>query len=265
MKCVYGCRNTNKEGDFLKIEKIRIHHHGRIVHGLKYLPEGEKKWPMVIFSHGYNGSKMDFVPTAEWLAGQGIGSFCYTFCGGSKMDESKYPTTKMTIFSEKEDLLAVFDAVCGWETTEKENIFVFGGSQGGLVTALAAEERKDKVKGMILLYPALCIADDWNTRFHNESDIPDELEVWGMNLGRIFFESLRGFDPFEHIGTYDGPVLIMHGNQDQVVPLETSRRAGTLYANVEMKLFSGEGHGFSEQGTKRMEQELLEFLKKHIT
>ena len=58
----------------------------------------------------------------------------------------------MTIFTEKEDLLAVVDALSEKEELDSKNLFLFGGSQGGLVSALTAEEIKDKVRGLVLLF-----------------------------------------------------------------------------------------------------------------
>ena len=103
---------------------------------------------------------------------------------------------------------------------------MFGGSQGGLISAMAAADRKDDVKGLILLYPAFCIADNWNSRFKREDDIPSKLELWGMELGNTFFRTLRGFDLHTYISRFERPVLIMHGDRDEVVhfPIVNRRR-----------------------------------------
>ena len=43
---------------------------------------------------------------------------------------------------------------------------------------------------------------------------------------------------------YDKPVLIIHGDDDQVVPIEYSREAEKRYKNVHLETISGAGHGF---------------------
>ena len=132
----------------MKKRELTIAHHGRDVHGYFYEPD-KKEYPLIIMSHVYNGHKSDFDISAEYFANNGIGAVCYTFCGGSVRDESGFHTTEMTLFTEEEDLCAVLDEVLTWDQVKKEEIFLFGGSQGGLISAMAAADRKDDVKGLI--------------------------------------------------------------------------------------------------------------------
>lgn len=224
---------------------ITIIHHGRVVRGYLILPENCEKCPLVIMSHGYNGSGAAFEKLAYYFACNGIGAFWYDFCGGSVNSRSSLATTSMTVFTEKEDLCAVLEAAKNWKEVDGDNIYLFGESQGGLVSALVAKEYEDDIKGLMLLYPALCIADNWNEKFVNESDIPDEFEFWGMRLGKKFFTSLRNFQTFEEIRGFRKRVLIMHGDKDPVVPLAYSQRAAKIYPNAGLEIFKGEGHGFS--------------------
>ncbi len=245
------------------VSEIKISGIERQIDGVLYLPKGEEKYPIVIFSHGYNGHKSDFDSTARYLAECGIGAISYNFCGGSIRDESGMPTTDMTLFTEKEDLLEVLAFVKNLEQVDKENIFTFGASQGGLVTALTVDDMSDEIKGMILLFPAFCIADDWNRHFLKIEDIPEEVELWGMKMGRGFFESIHGFDVFAHVGKYENNVLVMHGDQDLIVAMGYSERIVETYSKVHLEVFPGEGHGFTEAGTQRMTELLYNFVKEN--
>lgn len=247
-----------------KIQFVKISHNNRKVDGILYEPKGIDKYPIVIFSHGYNGYKTDFDSTAKYLVRKGIGAFSFTFCGGSTRDESGMATTEMTIFSEIEDLKAVISYVKNLSHVDSENIFTFGGSQGGLVTALTVDEMSDEIKGMVLLYPAFCIPENWTMRFPKKEDIPDEEMLWGMKLGRVFFETILGFDVYVHIGKFENPVLIMHGDKDTIVDKEFSQRVKQKFKNVRLEIFDGEGHGFSPEGTERMTQMLYDFIKENI-
>lgn len=242
------------------IKDIAVSHHNRTIDAVFYGPEGKERFPIVIFSHGYNGHKEDFAVSAKYFAANGIGAVCFTFCGGSTRDISGFPTTEMTLFTEKEDLNALIDEVKSWECVDKDHIYLFGGSQGGMVSALAAEERRTEIRGLILLYPALCIADDWNERFKNPEDIPDSETLWGMTLGRRFFESIRGFHIKDQIGGFAGRVLLMHGTEDRVVNIQRSVWASKQYADARLEMFQDEGHGFSEDGNRRMEAMALYFI-----
>ncbi len=245
------------------VESIKISHHNRTVDGILYMPQQEGMYPMVIFSHGYNGHKSDFDSTARYLAEHGICALSYTFCGGSTRDESGMPTTEMTLFTEKEDLQAVIAYVKNLKQVDTDNIFTFGASQGGLVAALTVDDMSDEIKGMILLFPAFCIADDWNRRFLKIEDIPEEVELWGMKMGRGFFESIHGFDVFSHVGNYENNVLVMHGDQDPIVAMGYSERIVETYPAVRLEVFPGEGHGFSDIGTQRMTELLYQFVQEN--
>ena len=244
----------------IRVKAVRVSHHDRHVDAVLYMPEQRGVYPIVIFSHGYNGHKSDFDESARFLAERGTAAICYTFCGGSSRDESGMATTDMTLFTEKEDLQAVIMYAKSLEEVDVDNIFAFGASQGGLVTALTVDNMDEDIKGMILLFPAFCIADDWNKRFPRMEDIPEEQELWGMTMGRHFFETIHGMDVFEHVGKYKNDILVIHGDIDPVVELGYSRRLETIYENVRLEVFVGEGHGFTAEGNQKMTQMLYKFV-----
>lgn len=244
----------------MKKSEVRLPEHGRELYGVLIEPEETGKYPAVIFSHGYNGSGRDFEQLGEYLADNGVAAFCYDFCGGSVNSRSSLATTDMTIFTEKEDLHSVLRYMKENRAVDADNIFLFGGSQGGLVSALAAAEANEDVRGLLLLFPAMCIADDWNKRFPEEKDIPGVQELWEMNLGRNFFVTLRGFDVYQHIIGYGRSVQVMYGENDPIVSLKYMERLKTVYPDMELEIFKGEGHGFSEEGNRRVAEMTLEFV-----
>ena len=240
---------------------IKISHNRREIYGVAYLPEIEKEYPIVIFSHGFNGTNRDFAMYGQYLAERGIGAYAFDFCGGSVSSKSTLKTNEMTIFTEKEDLSAVIEEVRTWEKVDKNNVFLFGGSQGGLVTALVAEEYEKETTGILLLFPAFCIAEDWTKRFPNYENIPEKVDLWGVTLGREFFQTIHKYDVYKNIGKYSKNVLIFHGDKDEIVSLDYSKKARDLYSNVKLEVFTGEGHGFSNTGNKKVVQMVEEFVK----
>jgi dipeptidyl aminopeptidase/acylaminoacyl peptidase len=241
---------------------VSIVHHDRRIYGVFYMPEEMKKAPpIVIFCHGFNGNYTNFSTENEYLASKGIASFSFDFCGGSVNTKSDLRTTEMTIFTEVDDLCAVIDYIKDLDRIDQNNIFLFGGSQGGLIAALTAEEYMEEVKGVILLFPAFCIPDDWNHRYPTLDSIPAMTEIWEVPLGRGFVEAVHGYDVFSHIGKYNKKVMMFHGIEDEIVPVEYSEKAVGLYQEAELAVFPGEGHGFSEQGNHRVIEMTYEFVK----
>lgn len=245
----------------IEMKDYVIKYDGKEIFGKLYEPAEEGTYGAVILSHGYNGSHNDFDTECKELARHGYVAYAYDFCGGSVNSKSSLNTTEMTIFTEKKDLLAVFDDIGNLEKVDKKRIFLFGGSQGGLVSALTAAELGSRVKALALYYPALNIPDDWRKNFKEEADIPEVYDFWGMKLGKNFFMSIRDFNTFEHIGEYSGNVLIVYGDKDMVVPFQAMEQAKKTYQNVELIVLNGEGHGFSPDGGKKALSYVLEFLK----
>lgn len=239
---------------------IEIKHHERVVRGCFLEPRNKENYPVIIFSHGYNGTGEGSRRIAEFMAQRGIGAVYYDFCGGSVNSKSDMDTTMMTLATEKEDLVAVFTEVMSWDKTDRKKVFLFGDSQGGMVTTLAAGELTGNVAAVILLYPAFCIADNWNERFPDDDDIPVEHEFWGMKLGKDFFLGLRNIDPYKVMDKLPEKVLIMHGDKDAAVPIKYSERAKKVMPNAVFKIFAGEGHGFSEEGYGQVIQETYQFV-----
>lgn len=161
-----------------------------------YKPKDEGKFPVIILSHGYNGKGADFDSECIFYAEHGYICYNFDFCGGSIYSKSSGKSTDMTIFTEKEDLLVVFDYIYEMDCIEKDHIYLFGGSQGGLVTALVAEEKATKIKAMALYYPAICIPDDWRNRFPELSSVPKTIDFWGLRLGEKYITSIHDFNFF---------------------------------------------------------------------
>ena len=244
----------------MRMEPIAISHHGRTVHGVFRVPEGDGPFPAVLMSHGYNGCMTDFDATAECLAEAGIASVAYTFCGGSTRDTSGYPTSQMTLFTEREDAIALLDWLKGHPQIDARHMILFGGSMGGLVSVLTAAERPGDVAGLALLFPALCVPDNWRERFPHVEDIPEAMDFWNLTLGRVFFTSMRELDVFSMLPALAQPTVIFQGDQDPIVPLTDSERAEKTFPNARLHVFPGEGHGFSPKSSGQVDALLRDFV-----
>ena len=73
--------------------------------------------------------------------------------------------TQMTVLTEAEDLTEVISQVQQMENVDSDQLFIQGESQGGFVGAYVAAQIPEKIKGLILWYPAFVIPDDAKRRF----------------------------------------------------------------------------------------------------
>ncbi len=154
-----GGKNNTKTYSY-RTEELYAYSGENQIYGVIYVPENaEEKLPAVIFSHGFGGNYRVGAQYAEILAENGYAVYCFDFCGGSPGSRSDGSTLEMSIFTEKDDLDAVIETIRGLDYIDGDNIFLMGSSQGGAVSAIAAAERKEDIRGMILLYPAFVLAD----------------------------------------------------------------------------------------------------------
>lgn len=253
-------KETEKK-ETIVVEELIIKDGEKEIYGKIYKPAKQGVYPAIILSHGYNGCNSDFIKECRYYAENGYVAYAYDFCGGSTKSKSSGQSTNMTIFTEKADLITVFNYIKTLDIVNEEEIFLFGGSQGGLVTALSCEELKSEVKAMILYYPALNIPDDWRNIFKSVEEIPDTYDFWGLKLGKNFFTSIRDFYTFDNIGGFDKNVLIIHGDKDEIVSLNYSEQAKNKYTNLELVVLPGEGHGFTPNGGTTAMNKVLAFMK----
>ncbi|MCR5744156.1 MAG: alpha/beta fold hydrolase, partial [Lachnospiraceae bacterium] len=244
----------------VKKEEYIVEHDGLQVYGRIFMPDAEGTFPAIILSHGYNGSADDWGLECNYYAQHGYVAYAYDFCGGSVNSRSSLKATEMTILSEKADLIAVFENISSLENVDKDRVYLMGGSQGGLVSALAAEELGSRVKAMILYFPAFCVPDNWTDMYASVDDITEVIEFWGMKLGKNFAVTVRDIDISTAIGGYEGSVIIMHGDQDAIVPLSYSQNIIKQYKKARLMLMPGEGHGFSPAGAQTAMENTLDFM-----
>lgn len=248
-----GCGGAGTAADTeqpaYEVREYSAERDGLRIYGELYLPIGaeEEKLPAVILSHSAALTGASMRSYCAGFAERGYIAYAFDFCGGSTQSRSDGETADMTIFTEKEDLNAVLTAVAQLGFVDENEIYLFGTSQGGLVSALTANDRAEDVAGMILLYPAFNIAElvqsasssSYSFAFSSSFPMPE--------TGEAFRETLLGFDVFEHIGNYGGRVLILHGTLDFIVPYSYSERAKEVYEHCELYPVEGASHGFNAE------------------
>ncbi|MGN1373281.1 MAG: alpha/beta hydrolase [Candidatus Coproplasma sp.] len=221
------------------VEEFYASRDGLNIYGKLYVPkEAEGKLPAVILSHSANLNADSMNLYAAGFAERGFVAYAFDFCGACSKSRSDGDTDDMTLFSEIADLKAVISTVSVLDNVDENNIYLFGTSQGGLVSALTAEECATQIKGEILLYPAF-----------NIPELVSMAGSWGSlgGYGQAFSDTLADYDVYEHIGSFYGNVLIIHGSSDFIVDKSYSERAAELYENCTLKIIDGANHGFNSE------------------
>lgn len=237
--------------------ELTIMHDGLSLYGEYYVPTGVTSPPLVIISHGFGETCSSTARIARALAEVGFATYAYDFAGGSPASRSDGSMLEMSVLTEKADLEAVLDHFL----PEYEDIFLLGDSQGGLVSALVAAERGDDISGLILFYPAFVIPDDARRTFSSFSDITDRSRIFGMSVGRRYYEDVYYMDPYKETSAYEGPVLIIHGDRDSIVPISYAERAAESYSSASLSVLAGAGHGFYGSALESACKQSASFIK----
>lgn len=248
--------------DIAQKELIIKQKNGKSIYGIVSNPDTKGKHGVAIISHGFNGTHhfgKDYFKTLNDL---GYAVYSFDFPCGSVNSKSDNNTMNMSVSDEKDALKEIVAYFRKQKDVDKNKIVLIGESQGGLVSALAASELKKQVSNLVLIYPALCIPDNWNERYPRVEDIPEVSEIWGVKLGKKFMMDIRNIKPFDIIGNYKGNVLIVHGTDDKVVPVDYSKRAQQTYQHAELKIIEKAGHGFNPRERLLSNQYVKDFLQK---
>ena len=226
----------------------------RIFGMMYYNSASSRKQPAVILSHSSSLTHEAMSGYALAIAKMGYAAYCFDFCGGSDKSKSDGKTDEMTVFTEVEDLRAVVKTVKSQANVEPSQVYLLGSSQGGLVSALLADECPDDFAGMILFYPAFNIPEmvkmfsgfgDWGDfgDFGNWGDFGDFGGM--MSMSEAYINSIKDFDVWSHIGKFSKPVCIIHGTADMIVPIANSEKAVGLYPSATLNKIEGANHGFN--------------------
>ncbi len=247
---------------------------GLTIRGTEYR-SANSKLPAAIVSHGFMANQNSVRHYTRHLAKLGYAAYSFDFNGGSAAgSKSAGRTTDMSVLTEVADLEAVIDYVLQLPYIDGDKgVVLMGCSQGGFVSALTAAKRKEQVSRLVLFYPALCIPDDARAgkmmfaKF-DPRNVPERINCGPMKLGRRYVTDVLDMDPYAEITPYPGPVLIVHGTDDNIVHPDYARCAYEAYSKrsgpkvlVRLEMIEGGDHGFSRRHDTLALENLDSFMK----
>lgn len=94
----------------------------------------------------------------------------------------------------------------------------------------------------------------------------DAFWLWSMQVGlKASFDCVRAFsetDMSEDLKKIDVPTLLIHGDDDQIVPIDDAARLSVkLVKNAQMKVYPGAPHGLTGTHKDAFNTDLLSFLR----
>jgi pimeloyl-ACP methyl ester carboxylesterase len=174
----------------------------------------------------------------------------------------------MTIEKELADARAVWDYVQSLPYVN--GVGLLGHSQGGVVASMAAGRLAAESmvpSGVVLIAPGSVIKEAcqggkfFNAKF-DPKDPPEYIRCWGLyKLGREYLVTTQQLDIYGTAAAYQGPVLILHGDRDGIVPMWCSERYLEAYgSHATLTVVEGENHTLTRR-RKQVIAHTVEFFK----
>ena len=240
---------------------------GKNLAGILHLPEQEKP-PLVIICHGFQGTKTDrkYVKLARRLTEEGILVLRFDFegCGDSEGDPKE-----LTVEREVSDLNSALRAVLKECDINSKRIAFIGGSLGGTIVTYLVEKFKIPAKALVLLAPAFNqkeLFENWYTK-KEIKEIKDKgfLTKGEKEIGKNYYLENKDKDYSFTLSRFSLPILIIHGEKDEDVPLEFSEKLSQKYKNITLKILSKANHKFNDFGSQeKLIKETVKWLKKYL-
>jgi dienelactone hydrolase/predicted lactoylglutathione lyase len=235
-------------------ERVRLEGaDGVTLGGYLFRPEaGNPPWPALVLLHGFGRNAWTERHLAELAAASGYKVLVLALRGwlGSEGDSDQG-------LRQPDDVVAAIDWLRRLPSVDPGRIGLIGASMGGQVALLAAA-RRPAIRCVAALFPPTDLEQWYLANPHMQPYLDDLDNAAG----------LRARSPVHHVDEIEAPVLLMHGDADENVPLEQSlRMTETLRAagkEAELLIVSGASHFFSVRENAIARQSLFAFLRQHL-
>jgi pimeloyl-ACP methyl ester carboxylesterase len=242
-----------------------INSRGDSLSGVFHHPESATIHGAVILCHGMESNKNSekLVWLGAALAGRGILALRFDF---SYAGESSGKFEDITYSGEVDDLRAAYALV---QSRQPGRIAILGSSMGGSVALLFAAEEPAIAALVTVAAPV------HPEQFPARTLTPKQIEQW-RNQGFTVYHGQRLnvslLDDLERIHVLDAaariacPVLIIHGDSDEVVPVREAHELNGCLPNAkQLLILPGADHRLSDPANmQRALAVALDWLTKHV-
>lgn len=251
-------------------ENVKIQGDHGLLDAVIQKPEMKKgeKVRVAIILHGFGSNKERPLlrAIADSLVSKNIATIRFDFNGCGK-SEGKF--SDMTVPNEIEDAKRVIAYIL--QQPWAGDISLVGHSQGGVVASMVAGELRGSIRSVALCAPAAVLRDDairgqLQGGSYDAGNIPETITIPGRNLhvGRAYCQTAQTLPIYETARLFTGPVLLVHGTADRIVPYTYSERYNNEYKNSEIVLLPGVDHSFTKEQSRLKAASLVAyFIAKH--
>lgn len=232
---------------------------GQMLAGLLH---GEPGGAVAVSCHGMLSTKdgEKHLMLAALLAERGVATLRFDFAGRG---DSEGDLFDLSYSNEMEDLDAAVSYLAGRGV---QRIGLFGSSMGGTV-ALMAAARDERIVAIATL-AAVGHPEAIDERYLQQAVTWRRQGYIDTEAGRIgcgFLEDAEQHNLIASVGVLLAPVLVLHGEDDDVIPCSDGHDIATAARNVELEIVFGADHRFSDPTHLRPAmKKVADFLATHL-
>ena len=214
------------------------------------LSEPSARGVVNILCHGFSSSKESKtnIRLEEILNNSQISTFRLDFFGHG---ESEGKFEEITISEASDDVLS---AVRFLKESGDIKIGLVGSSFGGMASLIAASKTRDisflALKSPVSDYIGRLVAryDEETIQSWKDKRIlsVNTSEGEELRLNYSFFEDAERINVYACCEKITIPTLIVHGSEDETIPLEQSRKASAYMKNCRLKIIRGADHRYTK-------------------
>jgi pimeloyl-ACP methyl ester carboxylesterase len=219
--------------------------------------------PLVIFAHGFKGFKDwgSYNLVANYFAENGYRFLKFNFSHNGTTTDNPVDFTDLIAFSdntfsiELDDLHTVIDFACGGSAIPRANgVCLIGHSMGGGISLIKTAEDK-RIKKLVCMASISSFHNLWPKKAEEQWRLQGILYMLNsrtnqqMPLKATILDDLEKnasrLDILAKAATIVQPVLIIHGDEDQTVPLSHAKQLKAAQPHAELLVIKNADHTFN--------------------
>lgn len=224
---------------------------GKQLAGILHLPP-ETPAPGVVLCHGFLSNKERYQDLAVALQRRGFAVLRFDFSG---IGESEGKQEDITVTEEIGDLGKALDFLAHQPGVIADRLGVYGSSLGGLVSLIAGC-RDARIKVLAVRAPVSDFGSLHLKKMKGEGTVSlnlNSVTYVNNNAGlrfrikyRFYFDG-RKYNAQQEARKIACPVLIIHGDKDDIVPLEQSQQLVKRLSKGELVVLKNATHSFTPE------------------
>lgn len=235
--------------------------------GVLSRPTDGYEMPVVIACHGFTSNKdrPTYLTLERDLIERGIAVFRFDFYGHH---ESGGEFAQITLTAAIDETIKAYELLkARWFA----QIGLFWSSFGWCVALNAAAQLRDQLTCLVCKAPVSDYAKQkeeslWEQGMRDYEQQGYYLYRWSLRINYSFYEDMQHNNVHDKAEQITIPTLIVHGDADQVVKIEQSRKTHQLLPDSTLVEIEGAGHRFDqpEDARERIHALFAEFFVTHL-